>query len=88
IVSMRTFRKEPLKPSDLLGDGTYNEEIGALLGAAVEARCNVLVSGGTSSGKTSLLSALAFHIPEPERVVTIGDTAELSLNHPHVVRLE
>jgi pilus assembly protein CpaF len=48
----------------------------------------VLVSGGTSSGKTSLLNALAFHIPEAERVVTIEDTAELSLNHPHVVRLE
>ncbi|MCA3813795.1 MAG: CpaF family protein, partial [Burkholderia sp.] len=69
-------------------NGTYNEEIGRLLEAAVEARCNVLVSGGTSSGKTSLLNALAFHIPMAERVVTIEDTAELSLNHPHVVRLE
>ncbi|KUY54407.1 CpaF family protein [Burkholderia sp. RF2-non_BP3] len=88
IVSIRKFRKDPLKPSDLLGNGTYNDEIGALLEAAVEARCNVLVSGGTSSGKTSLLNALAFHIPEAERVVTIEDTAELSLNHPHVVRLE
>jgi pilus assembly protein CpaF len=48
----------------------------------------VLVSGGTSSGKTSLLNALAFFIPKHERVVTIEDTAELSLNHPHVVRLE
>ena len=46
------------------------------------------VSGGTSSGKTSLLNALAFFIPETERVVTVEDTAELSLNHPHVVRLE
>ena len=51
-------------------------------------RCNILVSGGTSSGKTSLLNALAFFIPETERVVTVEDTAELSLNHPHVVRLE
>src|SRR3546814_21151599 len=51
-------------------------------------RCNVLVSGGTSSGKTSLLNALAFFIPTNERVVTVEDTAELSLNHPHVVRLE
>jgi pilus assembly protein CpaF len=48
----------------------------------------VLVSGGTSSGKTSLLNALAFFVPKQERVVTIEDTAELSLNHPHVVRLE
>ncbi|PCE26880.1 pilus assembly protein CpaF [Paraburkholderia acidicola] len=88
IVSIRKFRKDPLRPGDLLGNGTYNPEIGALLEAAVQARCNILVSGGTSSGKTSLLNALAFHIPEVERVVTIEDTAELSLNHPHVVRLE
>ncbi len=88
VVSIRKFRKDPLKPSDLLGNGTFNEEINTLLQAAVEARCNILVSGGTSSGKTSLLNALAFHIPEIERVVTIEDTAELSLNHPHVVRLE
>jgi pilus assembly protein CpaF len=88
VLSIRKFRKDPLRPDDLLGNGTYSAEIGALLEAAVEARCNVLVSGGTSSGKTSLLNALAFHIPERERVVTIEDTAELSLNHPHVVRLE
>jgi pilus assembly protein CpaF len=88
VVSIRKFRKDPLRPSDLLANGTYSEEIGVLLDAAVAARCNVLVSGGTSSGKTSLLNALAFHIPESERVVTIEDTAELSLNHPHVVRLE
>jgi pilus assembly protein CpaF len=88
VVSIRKFRKDPLRPADLLANGTYNAEIGALLDAAVAARCNVLVSGGTSSGKTSLLNALAFHISEAERVVTIEDTAELSLNHPHVVRLE
>jgi pilus assembly protein CpaF len=88
VVSIRKFRKDPLRPSDLLENGTYDEEIGQLLEAAVAARCNVLISGGTSSGKTSLLNALAFHIPEPERIVTIEDTAELSLNHPHVVRLE
>jgi pilus assembly protein CpaF len=88
IVSIRKFRKDPLRPADLLANGTYNAEIGALLEAAVAARCNVLVSGGTSSGKTSLLNALAFHIFDAERVVTIEDTAELSLNHPHVVRLE
>ncbi|MFL9988971.1 CpaF family protein [Paraburkholderia sediminicola] len=88
VVSIRKFRKDPLRPDDLLANGTYDSEIGSLLGAAVRSRCNVLVSGGTSSGKTSLLNALAFHIPGSERVVTIEDTAELSLNHPHVVRLE
>ncbi|MBP6020565.1 MAG: CpaF family protein [Burkholderiaceae bacterium] len=87
-VSIRKFREEPLKPDDLLELGTYNQEIFRLLGAAVKGRCNILISGGTSSGKTSLLNALAFFIPENERIVTIEDTAELSLNHPHVVRLE
>ena len=88
MVSIRKFRKDPLKPADLLTLGTFNEEIYRLLSAAVANRCNILVSGGTSSGKTSLLNALAFFIPEAERVVTVEDTAELSLNHPHVVRLE
>jgi pilus assembly protein CpaF len=59
-----------------------------LLQAAVLGRCNIMISGGTSSGKTSLLNALAAFIPPTERVITIEDTAELSLNHPHVVRLE
>jgi pilus assembly protein CpaF len=63
-------------------------EISELLDAAVRARCNILVSGGTSSGKTSLLNALATFVPATERVITIEDTAELALNHPHVVRLE
>ncbi|AHV93280.1 type II/IV secretion system family protein [Bordetella holmesii 30539] len=88
MVSIRKFRQDPLKPADLLVLGTFNEEIHRLLSLAVKHRCNVLVSGGTSSGKTSLLNALAFFIPEGERVVTVEDTAELSLNHPHVVRLE
>lgn len=88
MVSIRKFRQDPLKPNDLLALGTFNEEVFRLLNAAVRNRCNILVSGGTSSGKTSLLNALAFFIPESERVVTVEDTAELSLNHPHVVRLE
>lgn len=88
IVSIRKFRKDPLRPEDLLSLGTMNPEVSELLEAAVKARCNILVSGGTSSGKTSLLNALATHIPVTERVITIEDTAELSLNHPHVVRLE
>jgi len=88
IVSIRKFRKDPMKPADLVGNGTLSPAIAALLEAAVDARCNILISGGTSSGKTSLLNALAFHIRDSERVITIEDTAELSLNHPHVVRLE
>ncbi|MFC4275023.1 CpaF family protein [Achromobacter aloeverae] len=88
MVSIRKFRQDPLKPADLMTLGTFDEEIHRLLSLAVRHRCNILVSGGTSSGKTSLLNALAFFVPESERVVTVEDTAELSLNHPHVVRLE
>lgn len=88
MVSIRKFRQDPLKPADLLTLGTFDEEIYRLLHEAVKNRCNILVSGGTSSGKTSLLNALAFFISDTERVVTVEDTAELSLNHPHVVRLE
>jgi len=88
VVSIRKFRKDPLKPIDLIRLGTFSQEIADLLEAAVQSRCNILISGGTSSGKTSLLNVLAGYIPETERVITIEDTAELSLNHPHVVRLE
>jgi pilus assembly protein CpaF len=88
MVSIRKFRKDPLKPSDLMALGSFDQDVYQLLQRIVENRCNVLVAGGTSSGKTSLLNALAFFIPHHERVVTVEDTAELSLNHPHVVRLE
>ncbi|WP_399685146.1 CpaF family protein [Xenophilus sp.] len=87
-VSIRKFRKDPLTPADLIKLGTFDAGIAQLLELAVRARCNVLVSGGTSSGKTSLLNALATFIPDSERVVTIEDTAELALGHSHVVRLE
>lgn len=88
VVSIRKFRKDPLTPKELVALGSMDERIVELLGQAVAARCNILVSGGTSSGKTSLLNALASFIPPHERVVTIEDTAELTLKHPHVVRLE
>jgi pilus assembly protein CpaF len=58
------------------------------LAAAVQARCNVLISGGTGSGKTTLLNCLSRYIPTDERVITIEDAAELQLQQPHVVRLE
>ncbi|AIF46559.1 CpaF family protein [Dyella japonica] len=87
-VSIRKFRKDPFTPEELQEKGTFDRAIRALLQAMVLGRCNIIVSGGTSSGKTSLLNALASFIPHQERVITIEDTAELSLNHPHVVRLE
>jgi pilus assembly protein CpaF len=87
-VSIRKFRKDPFTPDDLLARKMFDKAIHALLRAAVMGRCNIVISGGTSSGKTSLLNALASFIPHTERVITVEDTAELSLNHPHVVRLE
>jgi pilus assembly protein CpaF len=87
-VSIRKFRKDPFTPDELLERGTFDKAVHALLQASVLGRCNIMISGGTSSGKTSLLNALAAFIPANERVITIEDTAELSLNHPHVVRLE
>jgi pilus assembly protein CpaF len=87
-VSIRKFRKDPFTPDELLAKGSFDKPVHALLQAAVLGRCNILISGGTSSGKTSLLNALASFIPHGERVITVEDTAELSLNHPHVVRLE
>lgn len=87
-VSIRKFRKDPFTPDELQEKGTFDRAIRSFLEAAVLGRCNVIVSGGTSSGKTSLLNALASFIPAQERVITVEDTAELALNHPHVVRLE
>ncbi|MCY0388171.1 CpaF family protein [Robbsia sp. Bb-Pol-6] len=88
MVSIRKFRRQPLTAEELLGIGTMDDSVYELLRLAVKGRCNILVSGGTSSGKTSLLNALASFADEGERIVTVEDTAELSLNHPHVVRLE
>lgn len=88
LVSIRKFRKDPYGMADLVRLGSLNEEMALLLEHAVRHRCNVLISGGTSSGKTSMLNALASYVPSTERVVTIEDTAELSLKHPHVARME
>ncbi|WP_315386203.1 CpaF family protein [uncultured Stenotrophomonas sp.] len=88
MVSIRKFRKNPFSPAELVRIGTFDAAMQVLLRAMVLSRCNILVSGGTSSGKTSVLNALASYVPAIERVITVEDTAELSFNHPHVVRLE
>jgi len=88
VVSIRKFRKDPMTPKELVELGTMNQQVYDLLSAAVSNRCNIIISGGTSSGKTSLLNALANFIGETERIITIEDTAELKLHHEHVVRLE
>ena len=88
LVSIRKFRKDPYGMEDLIKLGSMSESMAELLEQAVRHRCNILISGGTSSGKTSILNALSSYVPATERVVTIEDTAELSLKHPHVARME
>jgi pilus assembly protein CpaF len=87
-LSIRRFRAIPFAVEDLLGRGALSEEMVQFLSAAVDARLNILISGGTSAGKTTLLNVLSRYISDRERIVTIEDTAELRLQQRHVVRLE
>ena len=87
-LTIRRFRRRGLSPAELVASGSWSQPLHDLLAAAVRERRNVLVSGGTGSGKTTTLNALSAFIGERERVVTIEDAAELRLQQPHVVRLE
>lgn len=87
-LSVRKFRQDLLSSADLLGYQSVDEALLQFLQQAVAQRCNILVSGGTGTGKTTLLNVMSLLIDPHERIVTIEDTAELQLNHPHVVRLE
>src|SRR5579863_833398 len=87
-LSIRRFGKKRFNIEDLFEKGALPREMINFLAAAVKARLNVMVSGGTGSGKTTMLNCLSGFIPENERIVTIEDSAELSLQQPHVVRLE
>jgi pilus assembly protein CpaF len=87
-MSIRRFGAKPLQLEDLIRHGAFPPAVMDFLAAAVQARCNVLISGGTGSGKTTLLNCLSRYIPSDERVITIEDAAELQLQQPHVVRLE
>lgn len=88
VLTIRRFRPRGLGPDDLVAAGTLTAPLRDLLRACVRARLNLLVSGGTGSGKTTTLNALSRFIPDGERVVTIEDAAELRLQQSHVVRLE
>ena len=88
VLTIRRFRPRGFGPDDLVGNGTWAAPLRDLLQSAVRARCNVLISGGTGSGKTTTLNALTAFIPDGERIVTVEDAAELRLRHAHVVRLE
>ena len=88
ILSIRRFAVDPLELEDLLTLKTLTPEVGELLKGIVKARLNVLISGGTGTGKTTMLNVLSRFIPGNERIVTIEDSAELQLKQEHVVRLE
>ena len=89
MVSIRRFSIVPLKMSDLVNKfKSLTPNMAAMLEALAKSKTNILISGGTGSGKTSLLNILSGFIPETERIVTIEDAAELQLQQPHVVRLE
>ncbi|MCA2013075.1 CpaF family protein [Cereibacter sphaeroides] len=88
LVSIRKFKKDKLGIEDLVGFGAFSEEMAMYLEAAVATRLNVIVSGGTGSGKTTTLNALSSFIDNSERILTIEDTAELQLQQTHVGRME
>ncbi len=87
-LTIRRFRRRGHSPEDLVRGGTLDQSLLDLLADAVRARSNILVCGGTGSGKTTTLNALSSYIGAGERVVTIEDAAELRLRQPHVIRLE
>ena len=87
-VTIRKFAKKPFSVENLIAFNTMSEKMAMFLRACVKARVNVLVSGGTGSGKTTTLNVLSSFIPNDERIVTIEDAAELRLQQEHVVTLE
>ncbi len=87
-ITIRKFSKIPFTVEDFIRFGTFTREFATFAEAAVKARLNVVVSGGTGSGKTTTLNVLSAYIPHDERIITIEDSAELQLKQEHVVRLE
>ncbi|HEY9868406.1 MAG TPA: CpaF family protein [Candidatus Obscuribacterales bacterium] len=88
VLSIRRFRQVPFALEDLVEKGTLSVQMAEFLALAVRARLNILISGGTAAGKTTLLNVLSRYIGDQERIITIEDTAELRLQQRHVVRLE
>ena len=87
-LTIRRFGTRRLTAQDLIEKNSATEEMLDFLRACIESRLNVVISGGTGSGKTTFLNILSGYIPERDRIVTIEDAAELCLNQPHIVRLE
>ncbi len=88
VLSIRRFGLIPLKMADLLALGTFDQRIAKIIEGAVKSRLNILICGGTGTGKTTLLNVISEFIPDDERIITIEDSAELQLKQDHVVRLE
>ncbi|MCP4810819.1 MAG: Flp pilus assembly complex ATPase component [Proteobacteria bacterium] len=87
-ITIRKFAREPFVVKDLVRFGTFTPEVADFLRACVQARLNILISGGTGTGKTTLLNVMSSFIPLDDRIVTVEDSAELQLKQPHVVRME
>ncbi len=88
LLTIRKFAADPFTDRDLISFGTINEQVRDFLKACVLGRRNIIISGGTGSGKTTTLNVLSSFIPEDERIITIEDAAELQLHQEHVLRLE
>src|SRR6266498_4833594 len=88
VITIRKFTLRPFTPDDLVTLGALTAPMMEFLGACVRAKANIIVSGGTGSGKTSLLGVISSFVPSGERLITIEDAAELRLAQPHVVSLE
>jgi pilus assembly protein CpaF len=88
ILTIRKFSRDPFQVADLIELNTMTEPVATVLTAAVKGGLNVLVSGGTGTGKTTLLNVLSSFVPSDERIVTIEDAVELQLRQEHVIRLE
>lgn len=87
-LTIRKFAADPFTADDLVSFGTFTPTLRDFLDAAVRGRLNVLISGGTGSGKTTTLNVLSSSIPSDERIITIEDAADLQLHQEHVLRLE
>jgi pilus assembly protein CpaF len=88
LVSIRKFAARPFTLESLVANGSITVEVAALMRGIVQCRLNVLISGGTGSGKTTMLNAMSRHIDGRERIITIEDAAELQLQQVHVARME
>jgi len=88
VLTIRKFAQTPFTAQDLIANGTLTQNLTTFLKACVEARVNIVISGGTGTGKTTLLNVVSAFIPTRERIITIEDTAELQLKQDHVIRVE